>query len=92
MNLKSFDEQLYQDLRDPEFAEAYLQDAWDDTLEEFLCGKSRCLARGPLPDAVREGQSRDPLCPVSSGSLRPSPGIHAGVGAGRCLKKPAPRR
>ena len=36
MNLKSFDEQLHEELRDPEFAGAYLQDAWDDTLEELL--------------------------------------------------------
>lgn len=36
MKLKSFDERLTQDLQDPEFATAYLQDAWDDSLEEFL--------------------------------------------------------
>ncbi len=34
--LKSFNERLFEDLRDPEFAEAYLQDAWEDTTEEFL--------------------------------------------------------
>ena len=36
MKLKSFDERLKEDLHDPEFAAAYLQDAWDDSLEEFL--------------------------------------------------------
>jgi probable addiction module antidote protein len=36
MKLKSFEERLSKDLRDAEFAAAYLQDAWDDSLEEFL--------------------------------------------------------
>ena len=36
MRLKDFDERLRQELRDPEFAAAYLQDAWDDSVEEFL--------------------------------------------------------
>ena len=36
MKLKHFDETLYQELQDPEFAAAYLQDALDDSLEEFL--------------------------------------------------------
>ena len=34
--LKPFQERLFEDLRDPEFAQAYLQDAWEDTTEEFL--------------------------------------------------------
>jgi len=36
MKLKSFEERLAQDLRDPEFAASYLQDAWEDSLDEFL--------------------------------------------------------
>ena len=56
--LKSFDELLFEDLRDPEAAAVYLQDAWEDSLEEFLAalrkyvqangGMSQCAARAHL--------------------------------------------
>jgi probable addiction module antidote protein len=34
--LKDFDELLFEELRDPEAAAIYLQDAWEDSTEEFL--------------------------------------------------------
>ena len=58
MKLKNFEERLFADLRDPEFAAAYLQDAWDDSQEEFLAalrkyvqangGMTRCAADAGL--------------------------------------------
>lgn len=36
MRLKNFDEHLYRELQDPEFAAAYLEDALSESLEEFL--------------------------------------------------------
>lgn len=52
MTLKNFDEILYQELQDPEFAVAYLEDALSESQEEFLValrkyvqangGMSRC--------------------------------------------------
>ena len=36
LRLKSFDEVLYRQLQDPEFARAYLEDALSDSLDEFL--------------------------------------------------------
>lgn len=36
MKLKGFDETLFKHLQDPEFAVAYLQDAYEDSMEEFL--------------------------------------------------------
>ncbi len=58
MQLKNFEERLYKDLRDPEFATAYLQDAWEDSQEEFLAalrkyvqangGMTRCAAAAGL--------------------------------------------
>ncbi len=35
MELIPFEETLYRDLRDPEIAEAYLKDAWEDSAAEF---------------------------------------------------------
>ena len=63
MNLKSFDEQLFQELRDPEFAQAYLQDAWEDTLEEFLVALRKYIqANGGMSlCAERAGISREAL-------------------------------
>lgn len=34
--LKDFNELLFKELRDPEAAAIYLQDAWEDSTEEFL--------------------------------------------------------
>jgi probable addiction module antidote protein len=52
VKLKAFDEHLYNELQHPEFAAAYLEDALEDSLEEFLValrkfvqangGMSRC--------------------------------------------------
>ena len=58
MKLKTFDETLWQELQDAEFAAAYLQDAMEDSLEEFLIalrkyvqangGMSRCAEKTQL--------------------------------------------
>src|SRR5690348_5906381 len=58
MKLKDFDEHLYRELQDPEFAAAYLEDALSDSLEEFLIalrkyvqangGMSRCAEQTEL--------------------------------------------
>jgi probable addiction module antidote protein len=58
MKLKNFDERLLEELSDPEFAAAYLQDAWGDSLEEFLValrkyiqandGMSRCAKKAHI--------------------------------------------
>ena len=36
MTLKSFDDLILSGMRDPEYATAYLQDALDDSMEDFL--------------------------------------------------------
>src|SRR5688572_15817722 len=36
MRLERFDETLYKELQNPEFAQAYLAEALDDSFEEFL--------------------------------------------------------
>ena len=36
MRLKSFDDYLFAQLRDPEFAMLYLNEAYNDSIEEFL--------------------------------------------------------
>jgi probable addiction module antidote protein len=55
---KDFDVLLYEALRDPESAEIYLQDAWEDSTEEFLIalckyvqangGMTRCAEKAHL--------------------------------------------
>ena len=57
-NLKDFDEVLIETLRDPESAAVYLQDAWEDSTEEFLValrkyvratgGMARCAERAHI--------------------------------------------
>lgn len=57
MKLKSFDERLAQDLRDPEFATAYLQDAWDDSPEEFLVAlRKHVQANGGMSACAENAQ------------------------------------
>ncbi len=56
--LKSFDNLLLEELRDPEAAAIYLQDAWEDSTEEFLValrkyvqangGMARCAERAHI--------------------------------------------
>ena len=56
--IKNFDEVLFEELRDPEAAAVYLQDAWDDSTEEFLValrkyvqangGMARCAEKAHL--------------------------------------------
>lgn len=56
--LKDFDEILFAELRDPEAAALYLQDAWNDSAEEFLValrkyvqangGMARCAEKAHL--------------------------------------------
>jgi len=63
--LKDFDEVLFEALRDPESATLYLQDAWEDSTEEFLValrkyvqangGMAQCAARAHVS---REALSR----------------------------------
>lgn len=58
MKLKTFDETVMRELQDPEFAAAYLQDALEDSMEEFLValrkyvqangGMSRCAEQAHL--------------------------------------------
>jgi DNA-binding phage protein len=36
MTVKSFDEVLFKQLRNPDFARAYLEDALNDSIDEFL--------------------------------------------------------
>lgn len=56
--LKDFDAVLFEALRDPKSAEIYLQDAWEDSTEEFLMalrkyvqangGMAQCAERAHL--------------------------------------------
>ena len=58
MTLKPFDEYLFRELQDPDYAAAYLEAALSDSLEEFLValrkyvqangGMSRCAERTHL--------------------------------------------
>lgn len=55
MRLVAFDETLYRELQDDEFAMAYLQDALDDNFEEFLIALGKCVrARGGMTRCAQE--------------------------------------
>ncbi len=55
LTLKSFDGILFDDLRDPEFATAYLQDAWEDSTEEFLVAlRKYVLANGGMAQCAEK--------------------------------------
>ena len=54
--LKDFDVVLYEALRDPEAAEIYLQDAWEDSIEEFLIA----LRKYVQANGIRFAISRPP--------------------------------
>jgi probable addiction module antidote protein len=63
MKLKSFDDFLMQDLQDPEFAAAYLTDAYQDSLEEFLVALRKLVqANGGMSVvAAKSGITREAL-------------------------------
>ncbi len=63
MRLTNFDDRLADDLRDPEFAMVYLQDAWDDSMEEFLVALRKYIqANGGMgPCAERAQITREAL-------------------------------
>jgi probable addiction module antidote protein len=63
MRLVAFDETLFRELQDDEFAMAYLQDALDDNFEEFLIALGKCVrARGGMTRCAQEtGLSREAL-------------------------------
>ncbi|MBM3493599.1 MAG: putative addiction module antidote protein [Armatimonadetes bacterium] len=63
MRLVAFDETLYRELQDDGFATAYLQDALDDNLEEFMIALGKCVrARGGMTKCARDtGLSREAL-------------------------------
>jgi len=63
MRLVAFDETLYRELQDDEFAMAYLQDALDDSFQEFMIALGKCVrARGGMTRCAQEtGLSREAL-------------------------------
>ena len=55
--LKDFDEILLEDLRDPEAAAIYLQDAWEDSAEEFLVALRKYVqANGGMARCAEKAQ------------------------------------
>ncbi len=55
MKTKAFEETLLRELQDPEFAEAYLQDAMQDSLEEFLVALRKYVqANGGMSHSAEE--------------------------------------
>ena len=55
--LKPFDEVLFEDLRDPESAAIYLQDAWEDSTEEFLVALRKFVqANGGMAQCAEKAQ------------------------------------
>lgn len=63
MRLVAFDETLYRELQDDEFAQAYLQDALDESFEEFLIALGKFIrARSGMSHYARvTGLSREAL-------------------------------
>jgi probable addiction module antidote protein len=57
MRLKSFDEYLYRELQDQEFAAAYLEDAISDSLDEFLVALRKVVqANGGMSRCAEDAQ------------------------------------
>ncbi len=55
--LKDFDEVLFEALRDPESAAIYLQDAWEDSTEEFLVALRKYVqANGGMARSAERAQ------------------------------------
>lgn len=63
MKIKDFDEYLFQELRDPEFAAAYLEDALNDSLGEFLIAlRKHVQANGGMTHCAEQtGLAREAL-------------------------------
>ncbi len=61
--LQSFDNVILQNMRDPEYAIAYLQDALDDSVEDFLLALNKCVkANGGIAKCAEQaGISREAL-------------------------------
>ncbi len=56
-SLQNFDEYLFSELRDPAFAAAYLQDAWEDSTEEFLVALRKVVqANGGLTQCAAKAR------------------------------------
>lgn len=72
-DLKSFDAILGEDLRDPEFASAYLQDAWEDSAEEFLIALRKYVqANGGMAQCAEKANvSREALYRMLSATGNP---------------------
>ncbi len=73
MKLKDFDETLYRELQDPEFAAAYLEDALSDSLEEFLIALRKYVqANGGMSRCAEQTQlAREALYRMLSGEGNP---------------------
>ena len=73
MKLKNFDEHLYQELQNPEFAAAYLEDALNDSLEEFLIALRKYVqANGGMSRCAEQTQlARESLYRMLSGEGNP---------------------
>jgi putative addiction module killer protein len=70
MGLKPFQEFLMRELRDPGIAAAYLQDAWEDSMDEFLIALRKYVrANGGM-----DGYSEDTGIPGATGSGEPDLG------------------
>ena len=85
MRLKSFDETLMQELRDPEFAAAYLNDALEDSTAEFLVALRKYVqASGGMGTvAARAHLSREALYRMLSSTGNPEfRSVHAVLKAG----------
>lgn len=61
--LKSFDDVILQNMRDPEYALAYLQDALDDSVEDFLVALNKYVKSngGIAKCSERAGISREAI-------------------------------
>ena len=67
MKLKSFDQYLYAQLRDPQFAMLYLHEAYADSVDEFLVALHKYVeANGGIEKAAAAaGISRETLAALS---------------------------
>ncbi len=97
MKLKSFDQYLYAQLRDPQFAMLYLHEAYADSAGEFLVALRKYVAAngGIESAAAAAGISRETLATLSdptaseeSSLLLQSVGLGFSLGEAR-RKKPS---
>lgn len=97
MKLKSFDQYLYAQLRNPQFAMLYLHEAYTDSVDEFLVALRKYVAAngGIEPAAAAAGISRETLAALSDSAdseqgslLLQSVGLGFSLGEAK-QKKPA---